>query len=326
MDCDIDWCLTCEKRVEGSSPYCSEECQNRAGPSLEPQFYYQQSEQYSSNYDDDDDDLDDDDVIFHSIDASSAQHSSRWLGNDQAGISAWAAEIPAGASAGDSSSPNDDSSSFHSPSTPHFRPPPPNLITPHRRAVPPSLSMTTPPSAPQPPSSPWSPPSASNRQPQSMGQTSLRTAATESSLATPASSHPVPIISTSRKPSMLEGMYSHVRSWVSPSPALVSTKQRTPLPVLSLDPPTKSTSQLTRSSNLLPVTVISSPHLSHGFPDQSAVCWMAGTVLIDQTAAKLPSFYEQPSRGRTLNSPSPFRHDDHPSFRTRGRKASRAAA
>jgi hypothetical protein len=122
---------------------------------------------------------------------------------------------------------------------------------------------------------------------------------------------------------MLDGMYSHVRSWVSPSPALVSTKQRPQTPVLRVDP-LKFTLQ-TRTTTFPPVKVASSSHSSRGFAEQSAVCWMAGAVLVEQHPSKRPNVYE-PLRGRKLATELPLRHDEHPSFRTRGRKASRAAA
>ncbi|KDR67934.1 hypothetical protein GALMADRAFT_146678 [Galerina marginata CBS 339.88] len=325
MDIDIDWCLTCEKRVEGDSPYCSPDCHDRAGPS---HYYYSQSDHLSSSILDNDDD--EDDVIFHTIDdAAHTPQSYRWTGNDSAGISAWAADIPSGAPAGGISSPTDDSSSFYSLSGGTYRQPPPNLLKTQRRLVPPTLSVATPPSVLPPPSTPMVTPKrqmSSAAQPgnASTGHTSLRSAATESSLvATPASSQPVPIAAASRRPSIIDDMYCHVRSWVSPSPAPVSTKPHPQTPVLRVDlqkfafPP--------RTTTFPPVKIVSSPQSLRGFSEQSAGCWVAGPVLVEQPQTKRPNIYE-PSRGRKPTTELPFRHDDHPSFRTRGRKASRAAA
>jgi len=39
MDIDIDWCLTCEKHINGPSPYCSLVCKNRASPSIKRHIY-----------------------------------------------------------------------------------------------------------------------------------------------------------------------------------------------------------------------------------------------------------------------------------------------
>ncbi|KAF8965492.1 hypothetical protein BDZ97DRAFT_784414 [Flammula alnicola] len=125
MDMDIDWCLTCAKRVQGSSPYCSPYCQDLAGPSIHPPYYYQEEED----------------------DATPTPHHSRWT-NDSAGISAWAAEIPSGAPEGGISSPCDDSPSFYSLSGGTYRQPPPKLLKSHSPIVPPSLSVATPPPLP----------------------------------------------------------------------------------------------------------------------------------------------------------------------------------
>ncbi|KIM44904.1 hypothetical protein M413DRAFT_9138 [Hebeloma cylindrosporum] len=317
MDMDIDWCLTCEKHINGSSPYCSLAC---AGPWNEAHIYSDEDSSVAG-------DEDDDDVILHTIDPAEPT-TSRWLGSDSAGISAWAADIPSGAPPpGDIHSPDDEESSFFSFSRSTYRPSPPNLLKTPRQIVPPSLSMTTPPAPPPTPSTPVVTPkrqqSTASIAPSadaSMGQTSLNSAATESSLATPASSNPVPISCASRRPSILDDMYIQVRSWVSPSPAPIPSTQQPQLPVTPMNLP-KATPK-PRSSQFRPVTIISSSHSSHGFADQSAVYWMAGTVL-DQFAIKPP---HESFRGRTLPNDIPLRHDDHPSYRTRGRKPSRADA
>ncbi|KAF8159754.1 hypothetical protein B0H34DRAFT_674060 [Crassisporium funariophilum] len=314
---DIDWCLTCEKRVEGSSPYCSPDCQSRAGPSTSPYYFQEPSEIYS-------DEDDEENIIFHPIDEAPIE-PSRWTGNDSAGISAWAAEIPAGAPAGAVSSSWDDSSSLYSSSSATYRPP--NLLKPNRQAVPPSL-CTAAPQTPSPPplSTPMVTPKRHNYSTDSvlysagnvsMGQTSLRSAATESSLATPASSHPMPI-SGSRKPSNLGFILSHVQSWVPPTPSLAPAKQRANLPAQRAE--SKKFTVLASTNKSSPVKVVSSPHSQHGFSDENAICWMSSTILLEQPSAK-----RVPSRGRRFAHELPL-HDEHPSFRARGRKASRAVA
>jgi hypothetical protein len=338
MDMDIDWCLTCEKHIVRHSPipcsfnsppfqngpslYCSSACQNRAGPSNESHIYDGiSSEDYSSIAGAENDD----DVIFHPVD-SAEPTTSRWLGSDAAGISAWAADIPSGAPPlGDIQSP-DDQSSFYSFSRSTYRPSPPNLLKNPRRIVPPSLSMTTPTTAPPTPSTPMVTPkrqqSTTSIAPSpnaSMGQVSLNSAATESSLATPASSNPVPISCASRQPSVLDDMYIQVRSWASPSPAPIPSTQQLQLP-MNLPKATPKP----RPSQVPPVRIMSSSRSCYGFADQSTAYWMAGTVL-DQLATKPPHHYES-FRGRPLPNDIPLRHDDHPSYRTRGRKPSRADA
>ncbi|PPQ65761.1 hypothetical protein CVT26_000362 [Gymnopilus dilepis] len=320
MDIDIDWCLTCEKRVHGSSLYCSPECQEHAATT--DAYSYPPPEPSSV-------DQDDDDVIFHTIDdAPSTSFESRWSGNDFAGISAWAAQVPAGAPAGGLSSPSEEYSCPESSSGATYRPSPPNLLKPHRRLVPPSISYASPPSALPPPSTPLelsprrrvSLQSVSQVANASTGQTSLRTAATESSLvATPASSQPVAIASASRKPSILDGMYSHVHSWVSHSPS--NNQPQTPLP-----PQEQARSSCKAHTTTFPsVKVASSPQSFHGHADQATVYWMAGTVIVDPPHSKRRDNYEA-SRGRKPSVETSYHHDEHPSFRTRGRKASRAAA
>ncbi|KAF8961186.1 hypothetical protein BDZ97DRAFT_1829978 [Flammula alnicola] len=112
MDIDVDWCLTCSKRIQGSSPYCSPHCQDLAGPSIQPPYYYQEEED----------------------NATPTPHHSQWT-NDSTGISAWAAEIPSGAPEGGISSPCDDSPSFYSLSGGTYGQPPPSLSV----ATPPPL-------------------------------------------------------------------------------------------------------------------------------------------------------------------------------------------
>ncbi len=189
MDADIDWCLSCNRRVEHGILYCCAACRPaaRATPAPEP--------------------------------TSSTHHSWRAAHDERAAIHAWAANIPPGPPP-----PPPPSSDTLASSSSH----PPNLIRPPRRAVPPSLSMTTP--ALLVPSSlplPAAPRRSSSSGYASAGQTSRCTPATESSLALatpPPHTHPTPLLASSRRPSVIGGIF---RGWAGPPhqlPALSSSR------------------------------------------------------------------------------------------------------
>ncbi|KAF8199178.1 hypothetical protein BJ912DRAFT_691153 [Pholiota molesta] len=235
-----------------------------------------------------------------------AQHAT-----DDAAIAAWAADIPYGAPPADPEPiPSPTTSPSASPTTPSFRPP--NLLKTPRRAVPPTLSMSTPqrpaPLPSTPVLTPRRHPSSASMAPSgyaSMGQTSLCTAATGSSLAlsTPPLSHPVPIVSSGSRqaPTPAPNADEHVvRSWVSPSPAALAAATARHYPhlqhILANDPAAmlqKSASRKHLPAMLAPV----------------AGSWQTENVFIE----RLPRVHT-------------FCGDEHPSFRTRGRKESRAAA
>ncbi|CAA7269278.1 unnamed protein product [Cyclocybe aegerita] len=296
---DIDFCLTCNRKTDDSL-YCSPEC---AGPSQIPP-----PRVYSDDDDDELSDSTDDDVILHEVEEISS--GLRWTGNDNAGIQAWAAEIPFGAPAGGCSSPIDDAYSISSMSSTNYRPP--QLLKSPRRVVPPTLCMTTPRPEPPPPSTPMLTPRRQSslvsvlRNSHETNRTSLISAPTDSSLATPASSHPVPVpIISQRKPSTIGEMYSQVRSWVSPSPVVVIPQPRQPH---------------------LPLPRVDSTTNFAFLGDHAAVCW--STIVVDpkQRPQQHTTSTQRQSRGRGRLAPELPPHDEHPSFRTRGRKASRAAA
>lgn len=225
MDADIDWCLSCNRRVDNGILYCSQACRpTRSAPQSAPEP------------------------------TASTHHSWRAAHDERAAIHAWAANIPAGPPP-----PPDE------PPTPSGSPHPPSLLRPPRRAVPPSLSMTTPAAAA--PHSTSLPLPAAPRRPSSSvslalsgyasaGQTSRCTPATESSLApaTPpqhAHAHPTPLLASSRRPSVIGGIF---RGWAAPPsspqlPALSSSRgSHAPTPPYALpqkrpppglyDPPT----------------------------------------------------------------------------------------
>ena len=248
-------------------------------------------------------DQDDDNFMFHPVHASS---SCRWLGNDYAGISAWAAQVPYGL-------PADLSTSSFSHSV--FRPP--ELLSCHPRITPPALCtdtlQATPPPAPLHNSNPRHP----TMQPPDVSRISLKSALTESSLATPASSHPMPI--STIKPSLgLDGIYSHVRSWVTPSPTSPPRVK-----------PFKPTPSVLINTRLHPVSVtsvkvVSPPDTFHGFPDEDAPHWKFSTIIVDQPPKHAPERQQQ----RECRLPHELLRmsDQNSSLRARGRKASRTAA
>ncbi|KIK07729.1 hypothetical protein K443DRAFT_672991 [Laccaria amethystina LaAM-08-1] len=283
---DTDWCLTCDRHTEGNGPYCSFNCKHLAGP-------------------------DDDE-------------------NNSAAIIAWAAAIPLGPAGTPLGPPSptptpppvhSSSSSTYSFSTSACRPP--QLLRPHR-PVPPTLCMSTPvTTAPPSPTlpiqtfhKPLTCPSILTLS-KSIGNVSLLSAATEASLATPASANPMPISASCNK-SFIGSIASHVRSWVSPLPALAfSSQQKTPPP-----PPRVDTAKFTVLSKKHHLSPLKSKSPSYDDDnDNLPVCWMSSTVLVDTKSA-----FNEPKhpRGRRRASELSLRNDDHPSFRARGRKMSRA--
>lgn len=244
-------------------------------------------------------------IIFHSIDAvPSLDSTSRWTGNNSAGILAWAAEIPYGP-------PAELSISF----TTHNVCQPPQLLPPHHQIVPPSLCTNTPQVTP-PPSSPLLTPKPhhfSSVQPSDTSRVSLKSVLSESSLATPPSSHSP--ISTIQQPLNLGCIYSHVRSWVIPSPALTRSTSAAKVKALKLSAPARNT-------RVHSVKVVSPPDTPHGFLDEGVVHWKASTVLFEQPHVKCAP--EHQPREYRLPHKFPLTGDQDLSFRARGRKASRA--
>lgn len=240
--------------------------------------------------------------------SSRVEPTARWTGNDFAGISAWAAEVPYGPPT-DPSTP----SSPSSPSSPsHTVHRPPQLLSRHPRTIPPALCTdtlrATPPSTPLHTLKPRHP----TMQPPNVSRISLKSALTESSLATPASSHPMPI-STIRRPLALDGIYSHVRSWVTPSP--------TSPPKVK---PFKLTPSALNSARLHPVNVTSVKVVSppDTLLDEDALHWKFSTIILEQPPKRAPE--RQQLRGCRLPNEFPRMADQNSSFR--GRQASRAVA
>lgn len=248
-----------------------------------------------------DDDIDaehfsspEDEVLFHEIDAPWDPSGHRWL---DVGIAAWAAEIPPGAPI-DPPPPSE----LHTqkrllPFGAHRAPP--KLLKSSHRIVPPSLCKTALPVNASVSSPIATPPRDSmdlfsrTSQDASLGKTSSNSGPTDSVISTPTSSQPVPIFPPSRRPSLFRGVYTNVRSWVSPPPAVFAPAE---VPHQQYYPPVSQVD----SGKLL--TQLQHPlHLKKSF-----------------------GFQASSGRGR-LPSELAY-HDKHLSFKARGRNTSRAAA
>jgi hypothetical protein len=220
---DTDWCLNCEcsfvrpvpntvhpdahppRTQEGIGPYCSPDCQETAGPVRNDH---------------------DTDVIYHSI----APVHSRWSGTGPAAIRAWAADIESSSSSiahlSPPPSPRPPKPRSHRPSTSRL----PALMHRKQRPAPPALSISTVrPALPSPSRPIRTPPQLRpaeflNQSQESIGKASLASGATESTLATPASSSlSVPVTPHHQKSSVFAALASHVCSWVSPTPAALAS-------------------------------------------------------------------------------------------------------
>lgn len=242
--------------------------------------------------------------------SSPVDTTSRWTGNDYAGISAWAAEIPYGPPADPSTS-----STTSSPSHSVLRPP--QLLSRHPRITPPALCTDTLRATPPPTPLRTSKSRRPTMQLPDVSRISLKSksALTESSLATPASSHPMPI-SRTKRPLGLDGIYSHVRSWVTPSP----TSPARVMPFM-LTPSAFNTGL--HPVNVTSVKVVSPPDTPHGFLDDDAPHWKFSTIILDQPHKRAP---DRQLLGCHLTHEFLRMADQNSSFRARGRKASRAVA
>ena len=258
-----------------------------------------------------DQDEDNEFIVFHPVDiiSSCVETTSRWTGNDYAGISAWAAEIPYGPPAEPSIS-----STSSSPSHSVLRPP--QLLSHHPRTIPPTLCTDTlrPTPSPTPLHTP-KPRHPTMQQPPDVSRISLKSALTESSLATPASSHPMPI--SIKRPLGLDGIYSHVRSWVTPSPT-------SPAGVKPFKLTPSALNTRLHPVNVTSVKVVSPPDTSHGFLEEDAPHWKFSTIILDQPPKRAPE--RQQLEGCRLPHKFLRMADQSSSFRARGRKASRAVA
>ncbi|KAG6890296.1 hypothetical protein C0995_009502 [Termitomyces sp. Mi166 len=226
---------------DGSGPYCSFECRDSVEQPLLDEL--------------------DDEVIYHRV--FDAPHSM-WTGNGAAGIIAWASEIP----------PSSPPSPPRSPSVskaPSARLP--KLLRSHCRPAPPALSVTAPPTILPSSTDPIITPRqqsafCSSLSLESLGKQSLLSALTESSLATPASTLPLGVPPT--KPSFLDTLATHVRSWVTPSSPLVALS-----PVASRDCPSLSPTAAKPHGPRPKFTLLAQRHL-----DGPETAWRLQTTIL----------------------------------------------
>ncbi|KAH9946518.1 hypothetical protein B0H21DRAFT_822706 [Amylocystis lapponica] len=316
---DINWCLTCNRHIdtEGTAPYCSRECFSYDKPSTSMLFIpttpldLHSLPESTSEADECDDCLQ---SAYDNVTGPGA-----WIGKGDAGICAWAQDIP----------PGPPSEPDHSTSTPSFRPP--KLLLAHRRPIPPSLCMSKTIPAPPEPSRPILTPQQSL--PSLMSQSTSDTLA---SYATPSSSlsigtpiseadiHPAPPVPY--KSTLMHALAAHFRSWAAtPAPAHL---------------PRETT--VTRDASCMSVR----RHSSHRPCSPSCACplgddWSSFT-LADADAKSAKYVEEEPSCVPTTFGlrekvellshaldPLYFHRtstDDHPAYRSRGRKMLRVVS
>ncbi|KXN89377.1 hypothetical protein AN958_05750 [Leucoagaricus sp. SymC.cos] len=307
---DTDWCLTCNKRVEGSDLYCSLQCQSGAGPSNPNRHLHasnpedelascednlEEGEGFEEDYLEDVYDIDELGQMYN-IEAVS---KTSWAGRrGSAGIRAWAAEIPLGAhpDVQDSSPPpSDDSSSVTSLSSTSSTYRAPNLVRPSR-PLPPSLTMT------KPESSTTTPPrpilnlqkhiTALTNSPDSTARTSV---ASEDSLPTPASTHAMPF-------SALPGRPFPSISNARACDIAACTQLTSPLPPPRTSALSKDEESCVRSRGVpIAPRILSSPQSSLDYFDLSPPLWVTGSMVPhpkSRTNTRKESLLPEPVRGR----------------------------
>ncbi|KIM74666.1 hypothetical protein PILCRDRAFT_827994 [Piloderma croceum F 1598] len=309
---DTDWCLSCGLHVASDALYCSPECLSRAHdrPSVSSPTHMSTPKNISSLYTLSDTDSDAD-AVYHDIQDASLRHRD----SDDAGIRAWAANIPHGASDGTASS---DSSGGSSRAT---SPPPrrtPKLLLFNRRPAAASLCMSTPHPQFPPPSKPIVAPSpsiASLKLVKSAGDVGSSTSSgiTDSVVATPSSAGVGNHISQQdpkyHTPHVLDALAIHVRSWVSPLPQ-----------------PQPKCTPLTRAAKP-PAFTLGPRVVLHGDSDQSVsddlpahdAWWVSEESNVENDCRVVKRKTSQITRPR-----GQYLECDHPAYRARGRKISRA--
>jgi hypothetical protein len=323
---DTDWCLSCGLHVVRSvryfslfrhlhavqasdALYCSPECLSRAHdrPSVSsPSNPKNLASLYTLS------DADSDaDAVYHDIQDASIRHR----GSDDAGIRAWAANIPYGSSDCTASS-----DSFTGPSRATSPPPrrTPKLLLFNRRPAAASLCMSTPHPQFPPPSKPIVAPSpsiASLKLVKSAGDagSSMSSGITDSVVATPSSAGVRDPVSQQdpkyHTPHVLDTLAIHVRSWVSPLPQ-----------------PRPKCAPLTRAAKppaptLRPRVVLygdSDESISDDLPAHDA-WWVSEENIVENDIRVVKRKASQITRPR-----GQYLECDHPAYRVRGRKISRA--
>ncbi|KAH8093738.1 hypothetical protein BXZ70DRAFT_378081 [Cristinia sonorae] len=334
---DVAWCLGCNTHIDGSAAYCSKQCQNnhaalsslpsryQTPPPLHPhrshsQLFVQTPSALSAV-----EDLDfSDDHIDLALDRAFETHhisaKAAWIGKGEAGIYAWARDIPPG--------PPEDAEELHvKPSSPQahtFRQP--ELILSQKRPVRPTLCMSKTIPAPPEPSRPiltpqQSLPSISSHSVTEASLTSLTTALSSLSPATPASPASRAIDDTdppsaeTQKPLTLMGnLTAHLRSWAASSHHSSSGKVKVRSPTVTRraqeTPLVYETFHRCQSP-----TAFLPDHLA-GFPAEKPLSLVEKDCGEDMSCSAFSN--KQSYRQGRL--------EDHPAFRLRGRKAARAVS
>ena len=318
---DTDWCLHCSRRfVSHNSPpspstsltlspdpqdgglqgaYCSQECFQRDHPNS--------SVPSLSHF-----------APLPLVRDAPSPDPIRWMGNDHAGILAWARDVSPGL-------PSDDRD--QTPSHPRKTSRPKLLSVPHRRPLPPSLSVASPHTVRPEPSKPIRAPYPSSSHPfphRSLDSSSITTSLLTDSVATPVSTLDHPL---SQKTSLLGALATQVRSWVAPT-RLPAKPDRAPHgpSIHGIDPPPFTVFARAHrgplailDEDILPSTAIGK-HDDWDNEGDLLAGWYASRVVVstDDHKPKVPF--------RPTPAASPLDIDDHPAFRTRGRKPSRAYA
>lgn len=315
---DLNWCLACGCRIEmvrfpssvffrrpltsaqdGCTPYCSQSCLNSDSPSTSthpshrppPSF----DERDSFHHDEDEDSYHED--YFPEPQPSSPIRNT-WIGRGDAGIRAWAQAVPRGAPLESDDSPS--------------RTLKPKLLLQPRKPVKPSLCMSRAQPALPEPSRPILTPQQSlpsvSRDLGSIQSTSLLSLTTGSSsysVVTPATTSEIGSFhdallphSTAQQRNFLGGLKAQFRAW-----ATSSTPQK----------------EAPRSSTLTRIPAI------HIADDSDAESVLSHVPKVRRPRSPAPFFHmpEQYSREKAKEHASP---QDHPAYRTRGRKASRVTS
>lgn len=274
--------------------YCSAKCRGQEQPPAAVNRYI----------DDTSDSYSDDDILcYHEI--HPLPNKSHWVGNGSAGIAAWAANVSPGA-------PSIPLNNIYRSTSAYLAP---KLLLPHKRPIAPTLSMSV--SHPEPPH-----PSLPILTPQQhMATLSLSSSGdggstlTDPFIATPSSAS-VPHNSGHYQNGVLGALATHVKSWVKPTqPSPPSSTHKKPRVVAKHVEPSI---QKFRSD---PVCVVS-PSLSSDGSSDDDYLWVAPKAAAKDKSSRAPPV-EHPRGRLAVEIPLAVR-DDHPAYRSRGRKLSRA--
>ncbi|KAI0731239.1 hypothetical protein C8Q76DRAFT_354879 [Earliella scabrosa] len=310
---DLNWCLACGCRIELDvcTPYCSQSCLNSDHSSTSALPSYPTV----SSLADRDSILDDDDDFYHDCpqDGHMASPSrNTWIGRGEAGIRAWAQSISAGMPS--------DTDDTHSGTLK------PKLLLQTRR-VKPSLCMSRAQPAPPEPSRPILTPQQSlpslSRDSTSVPSTSmvsLTTGSSSYSVVTPATGSEIGSLRDAGMPrsshhnNFLGGLKAQLRAWATSSTPQKEAPRSTTLTrhdtVRIVDPDAES----------LPAPKVRRPASPPAFfmmPEQ------LGPTKRREAGARLAT-KENAHPATTASRRQAV--EDHPAYRTRGRKTSRLAS